>query len=106
VTSFKSAWKRVKDAAKVTARFHDGRHTFITDLAETGASDEVIRSTVGHVSTQMLRHYSHVRTEAKRAALAAMEERNTKRRAATQAAIREENSESSSTISSTLDTIQ
>jgi integrase len=45
------------------------RHTLVTDLAESGAGDEVIQDIAGHVSRQMLKHYSHVRTEAKRKAL-------------------------------------
>jgi integrase len=36
---------------------------------EGGAPDEVIRDIAGHVSKQMLKHYSHVRMEAKRKAL-------------------------------------
>ena len=40
-------------------RWHDNRHTFITELAESGeASDETIRDIAGHVSKQMLKHYS------------------------------------------------
>jgi len=51
-------------------RWHDNRHTFITDLAESGqASDETIRDLAGHVSKQMLKHYSHIRMEAKRRAV-------------------------------------
>jgi hypothetical protein len=54
----------------VTGRWHDNRHTFITDLAESGeASDETIRDIAGHVSKQMLKHYSHIRMEAKRRAV-------------------------------------
>jgi hypothetical protein len=41
-------------------------------LAETAASDSVIRSIAGHVSQKMLEHYSHVRLEAKRRALDAL----------------------------------
>jgi predicted Zn-ribbon and HTH transcriptional regulator len=41
----------------------------ITDLAEQGAPDEVIRDVAGHVSKQMLKHYSHVRMQAKRKAM-------------------------------------
>lgn len=55
--------------AKVTGRWHDNRHTLITDLAESGAGDETIREIAGHVSKQMLKHYSHIRMEAKRTAL-------------------------------------
>ena len=41
----------------------------ITELAESGAGDEVIMSIAGHVSRAMLSRYSHVRMEAKRRAL-------------------------------------
>jgi hypothetical protein len=40
-----------------------------TELAESGAGDEVIMSIAGHVSRAMLSRYSHVRMEAKRRAL-------------------------------------
>ena len=45
------------------------RHTLVTELAESGAGDEVIMSIAGHVSRAMLSRYSHVRMEAKRKAL-------------------------------------
>jgi hypothetical protein len=41
----------------------------LTELAKSGASDEVIMSIAGHVSRAMLSRYSHVRMEAKRRAL-------------------------------------
>ena len=47
-------------------------HTLVTDLAEGGAGDETIRNIAGHVSKQMLKHYSHIRMEAKRKALEAI----------------------------------
>ena len=50
-------------------RWHDCRHTLVTELAESGAGDEVIMSIAGHVSRAMLSRYSHVRMEAKRRAL-------------------------------------
>ena len=53
-------------------RFHDLRHHAITELAESQASDQTIMSIAGHVSGKMLSHYSHVRMEAKRAALDAL----------------------------------
>jgi hypothetical protein len=53
----------------VTGRWHDNRHTLITDLAESGAGDQTIMDIAGHVSKRMLRHYSHIRMEAKRSAL-------------------------------------
>jgi integrase len=59
----------VREKAGVVGRWHDNRHTLVTELAENGAGDEVIMSIVGHVSRAMLSRYSHVRTEAKRRAL-------------------------------------
>jgi hypothetical protein len=42
-------------------------------LAESGeAADETIRDIAGHVSKQMLKHYSHIRMEAKRRAVEAL----------------------------------
>src|SRR5262249_3304791 len=52
-------WKNVKAKAKVKGRWHDNRHTLITDRAEGGAGDETIRDTAGHISKQVLKHYSH-----------------------------------------------
>jgi len=72
-TSFKTVWAAIKEEAGVKGRWHDNRHTFITDLAESGqASDETIRDMAGHVSKQMLKHYSHIRMEAKRRAVDAL----------------------------------
>jgi integrase len=69
-TTFKTVWAAVKEAAGITGRWHDSRHTFITDLAESGeAGDETIRDLAGHVSQQMLKHYSHIRMQAKRRAV-------------------------------------
>jgi integrase len=53
-------------------RFHDLRHTCITKLAEGQASEQTIMAIAGHVSRKMLEHYSHIRMEAKRAALDAI----------------------------------
>lgn len=69
MTTLKTAWKTVRKKAGVTGRWHDNRHTLITDLAESGAGDETIKDIAGHVSQRMLKHYSHIRMEAKRKAL-------------------------------------
>jgi integrase len=69
ITSFKTAWIKVREKAGVKGRWHDNRHTLVTELAESGAGDEVIMSIAGHVSRAMLSRYSHVRMEAKRRAL-------------------------------------
>jgi hypothetical protein len=69
VTTLKTAWRNLRKKAKVSGRWHDNRHTLVTELAESGASDQTIMDIAGHVSKQMLKHYSHIRMEAKRAAL-------------------------------------
>ena len=63
--------QRVKSST-AGLRFHDLRHHAITELAESQASDRTVMSIAGHVSQQMLAHYSHVRIEAKRKALDAL----------------------------------
>jgi hypothetical protein len=69
ITSFKTAWIKVRQKAGVKGPWHDNRHTLVTELAESGAGEEVIMSIAGHVSRAMLSGYSHVRMEAKRRAL-------------------------------------
>jgi hypothetical protein len=49
--------------------WHDNRHTLITELAESGACDQTIMDIAGQISRQMLKHYSHIRMQAKRNAL-------------------------------------
>jgi len=44
----------------------------VTELAERGLSDQTIMSIARHVSREMLNHYSHIRLEAKRQALAGL----------------------------------
>ena len=72
ISTFKTSWTNVREKAGVWVRLHDLRHTAITKLAESGASDEVIMAIAGHVSRSMLAHYAHIRTEAKRNALEAI----------------------------------
>ena len=55
VTTLKTAWNNVRKNAKVEGRWHDNRHTLITDLAESGAGDQTIMDIAGHVSKQMLK---------------------------------------------------
>jgi len=72
ITTIKTAWANAKERAGVTGRLHDSRHTLITELAESGAGDQTIMDIAGHVSRQMLKHYSHIRMQAKREALEAV----------------------------------
>lgn len=75
IGSFKTAWKTVRARAGVKARYHDLRHTAITNLCESGASEETIMAIAGHVAREMLSRYAHIRTEAKRKALEAISNR-------------------------------
>lgn len=75
IGSWKRAWKYACSKATVGYRWHDLRHTFVSRLAENPhVSEETIRSLAGHVSKQMLQRYSHIRTHAKKAAIAALEQ--------------------------------
>ena len=67
---WRTSWRSLTKKAGLSGfRFHDLRHHAITELAEMGLSDQVIMSIAGHVSREMLEHYSHIRLEAKRQAL-------------------------------------
>ena len=46
----------------------------ITELAEDRGRDHVLESISGHLSRRMLEHYSHIRIDAKRQALDALDE--------------------------------
>ncbi len=74
--NWRTAWVSMRKAlAKVhprlaTLRPYDLRHHAITKLAERpGVSEQTIQAIAGHVSERMLRHYSHIRLEAKRKAV-------------------------------------
>ena len=70
-----TVWRALRDAAGLAGlRFHDLRHTVITELAEMGIADHVLESISGHLSRRMLEHYSHIRIDAKRQALDALDE--------------------------------
>jgi mannose-6-phosphate isomerase-like protein (cupin superfamily) len=65
-----TAWRALRDAARLPGlRFHDLRHTVVTRLLEAGEPDHVVESITGHLSRRMLEHYSHIRLNAKKAAL-------------------------------------
>lgn len=71
--SWKKAWSKLTAKAGLPGlRFHDLRHHSITELAESGASEQTIKAIAGHVSQRMLDRYSHIRLEAKRTALEAL----------------------------------
>jgi integrase len=75
-SSYKTAFETApKKAGIEKIRFYDARHSFVTRLAENPAvSDETIRQLAGHVSPRMLARYAHVRVQARRAAIASLEQ--------------------------------
>jgi integrase len=75
VTSLKTAWEGVREKAGVKCRLHDLRHSFCTKLAEAGVPEGTMLDMMGHVSTAMLRRYSHIRAQARRDAIDALESR-------------------------------
>ena len=71
--SWRTAWRNLTESAGLKGfRFHDLRHQAITELAEGGASDATLQALAGRLSRQMMEHYSHVRMEAKKAAVATL----------------------------------
>jgi integrase len=72
IKSWRSAWRAALKRAGLQLRFHDLRHTCITKLAESQASEQTLMAISGHVSRRMIEHYSHIRMEAKRTALDAI----------------------------------
>ena len=74
VKSWRSAWRAALKRAKLQVRFHDLRHTRITKLAESQASEQTLMAIAGHVSRSMIEHYSHIRMDAKRRATDAIVE--------------------------------
>jgi hypothetical protein len=72
--SYKSAFDTAQRESRVTCRFYDARHTFVTRLAENPAiSIETIRQLAGHVNDRMLARYAHIRVQERRDAIAALE---------------------------------
>ena len=73
--SWRTAWRLALKNVGIRYRPHDMRHTFISRLGENpNVSEQTIKSLAGHVSRQMLERYSHIRAEAKQAAIQALEQ--------------------------------
>ena len=69
-----TAWKSLTEEAGLSGlRFHDLRHTFITEMVERGVPLGVIQTFVGHLSTRMVRHYTHISTGAAKEAVAKLD---------------------------------
>lgn len=63
-TYWDTAWKSLTIAAKLEGfRFHDLRHSYITDMVRRGIPLERIMAQVGHLSARQVRHYTHLALE-------------------------------------------
>ena len=76
ITSWKTAWKRAKEAAGIECRFHDLRHTVVTRLLEKGQPFAVVAEIMGWspgTAVRMAKRYGHIGPSAKRAAMFALD---------------------------------
>ena len=80
IGSWKVSWTAARKAAGVECRWHDLRHSFVSRMAESQASDATIMSLAGHLSRKMMERYSHTRNEAKRQAIAVLDKPGTAQR--------------------------
>jgi integrase len=72
--SWDTAWRNLRTAAGLDGlRFHNCRHTFITDMAELDVPRAVTQDMVGHMSEAVTRRYEHIRDKVARAAVEKLE---------------------------------
>lgn len=63
-------------ATGIKARIHDLRHHANTVMVESGTPIPTLKSITGHMTQEMVEHYTHVRDEAKRKAVDALDAAN------------------------------
>lgn len=62
--NFNKVWLQLKASVGLKdLRFHDLRHEAVSRFVEGGLSDQQVAAISGHKSMQMLRRYTHLRTE-------------------------------------------
>ncbi len=76
-TSWRYLWlKALKESGIAKLRFHDLRHTFISNLIVDEKEDfATVMSLSGHKDIRMLKHYSHTHEDAKKTAVEKLAER-------------------------------
>ena len=73
---WRTAWRALTQAAGVPGfRFHDLRHTFITNHAEMGTPLSVVQAQAGHLSRRMTELYTHISQRALQKAAEKYEQR-------------------------------
>jgi integrase len=74
IGGWKTAWTTCRKAAKVSCRWHDLRHTSASVVSDSGATDSTMEELFGwDRNSKMAKRYSHVRGQAKRAAVRAFD---------------------------------
>jgi integrase len=72
---WRKGWVEACKRAGLRYRWHGLRHSFVTRVAERpDVSEQTIRALAGHVSNQLLQRYSHIRSQAKQAAIRTLKE--------------------------------
>lgn len=75
--TFRTAWRNfTRKCGLKGLRAHDRRHHFVTLLAESDVPPEAAMAIVGHMSHEMLRHYTHIRDGLKRIAVGRIDAAN------------------------------
>jgi hypothetical protein len=69
IAGWKSSWTSCRAVAKLSCRWHDLRHTFISRMGENNVADQTLLALAGQLSRRVLERYSHARNESKRAAV-------------------------------------
>lgn len=63
-TTIRTAWAEVLEKAEIEDfRFHDLRHSFGSEMNMDGATDQQLRTLMGHKSSRMTARYTHMSTE-------------------------------------------
>jgi integrase len=75
-SSWEAEWNQIRKQARIQRRFHDLRHSYITRAAEAGVPLLVIQQQVGHMSKEMIDHYTHISQAAVHKAAELMERQN------------------------------
>jgi integrase len=75
IAGWKTAWTTSRRNDGVVCRWHDLRHTFISNMGQNKVGEQTLMGMTGHLSRKMLERYSHARMEAKRQAVRTLDKR-------------------------------